>query len=317
MTKPKIKVAFIGAGYMTAEHLKAFADHSDVIIAGIYSRTIEKAIKLSLDYPGMMVYNSIEELHEKTKADIVVVSVPELSIYEVAMKCLDYTWMCLFEKPLGLDMKDSEAIYAFAKKKSAKAYVAFNRRQYSSTRTVLEDLDQSNNRRIIHILDQEDILVQRKKGVSEQLLQNWMYANSIHIIDYLTFFGRGKITGVENIVDFNYSDPSYVLAHISYDSGDIGIYEGIWNAPAPWMISVTTSSKRWEMRPVETASFQEYGSRQLNLTEKHPWDIQFKPGLRRQADEAVKAVKGLPHTLAGLDESMLTMQLISSIYGTK
>ena len=42
-----LKVAFIGAGYMAEEHMRAFASLSDVTIAGIHSRTRERADKLA------------------------------------------------------------------------------------------------------------------------------------------------------------------------------------------------------------------------------------------------------------------------------
>ena len=38
-----VKVAYVGAGYMAKEHIKAFADMPEVALAGIYSRTRERA----------------------------------------------------------------------------------------------------------------------------------------------------------------------------------------------------------------------------------------------------------------------------------
>ena len=47
MVKRQVSIAFIGAGYMTAEHIKAFADIPEVVISGNNSRTREKAEKIS------------------------------------------------------------------------------------------------------------------------------------------------------------------------------------------------------------------------------------------------------------------------------
>ena len=44
------KVAFIGAGYMAEEHLKAFSAQPEFEITGIYSRSILKAEKLAEKY---------------------------------------------------------------------------------------------------------------------------------------------------------------------------------------------------------------------------------------------------------------------------
>ena len=70
-----IKVAFIGAGYMTTEHLKAFSNLPGVNIAGIYSRTKERAIKLKADYPTLLICNSISELYKKLTPDLVIIAV--------------------------------------------------------------------------------------------------------------------------------------------------------------------------------------------------------------------------------------------------
>ena len=311
----KIKIAFIGAGYMTTEHLKAFADIEEVAITGIYSRTRSRAEKLAELYPNTIVCDSIDELYEKTKADIVVVSVPELVVTETAFLCFKYPWTCLFEKPLGLDLYEAEQISGAAKLMGSKVFVLLNRRQYSSTKKVLEDLGQSTDTRMIHVQDQEDIKVQQAKGVSQLLIDNWMYANAIHVIDYFCFLGRGEITKVENIIPWNPADPQHVIAKIEYSSGDIGLYHAIWNAPAPWMVAVNTPSRRWEMKPLEQASYQDYGSRKSNPVETAEWDIQFKPGLREQAQQAINAHKGMVHTMPTIEDSLATMQLVNKIYG--
>ena len=69
-----LKVAFVGAGYMAEEHMRAFASLPDVIIAGVYSRTRERAEKLAAVH-GTQVYDSVSDLYSKTKADLVVVTV--------------------------------------------------------------------------------------------------------------------------------------------------------------------------------------------------------------------------------------------------
>src|SRR2546425_867700 len=77
--------------------------------------------------------------------------------------------------------------------------LALNRRHYSSTRTVLDDVAKLQGQRLIHVYDQEDQIVARAAKQPELVVLNWMYANSIHVVDYLTILGRGRIVGVEPI----------------------------------------------------------------------------------------------------------------------
>src|SRR5262245_14433353 len=108
-TVPTTKVAFIGAGYMAEEHMRAFASLPDVSIAGIFSRTSAKAEKLAETH-ATKVFNSVEELYQETQADLVVVTVVELSMAEVASACFAYRWTVLLEKPAGYDLVDATRI---------------------------------------------------------------------------------------------------------------------------------------------------------------------------------------------------------------
>jgi predicted dehydrogenase len=309
------KVAFVGAGYMSSEHLKAFKNVPGVELAGIYSRTRSRAAKLAQEFGVPLVCDSVADLYEKTRADLVVVSVPELSVREVCLNTFQHPWVCLIEKPAGYDLLDAQRILADAAAKKRLAFVALNRRHHSSTRLVLADLAQQQGPRLIHVYDQEDQVAARKAGQPDLVVQNWMYANSIHMIDYLSILGRGNIISVNPIIPWTPESPRFVMAKISYDSGDIAIYEAVWNGPGPWAITVTTQEKRWEMRPLEHASFQSYGSRKLEPAPVHEWDTTFKPGLRVQAEEAVKAAMGKPHVLPSLEDAMKSMKLAAAIYG--
>jgi hypothetical protein len=69
------------------------------------------------------------------------------------------------------------------------------------------------------------------------------------------------------------------------------------------------------MRPLEQAAYQLAGQRKLEPVETHPWDQQFKPGLRLQAEEAVKAILGAETELPTLRDALKSMYLINEIFG--
>jgi len=314
-TTNSCKAAFIGAGYMTREHLKAFQDIDGVETSGIHSRTRIRAEKIATDFGVHSVCDSIAQLYEETKADLVVISVPELSVREVCLEAFKYPWTCLIEKPAGYDLVDANCILESSTAQKRNAYVALNRRHYSSTREVLDDLSKQHGPRLIHVYDQEDQIAARNAGQPELVVKNWMYANSIHVVDYLSILGRGEIVSVESVIPWTPETPCFVMAKIVYDSGDVGIYEAIWNRPGPWAVTVSTQQKRWEMRPMEQASFQAQGSRKMEPVAPHDWDVKFKPGLRVQAGEAVKAALGQAHSLPSLQDAFRSMNLVHSIYG--
>jgi predicted dehydrogenase len=314
-SKEKCVVAIVGAGYMAREHIRAFQDIPNVTIAGITSRTRLRAEALALEFNIPIVCNSIDELYKNTNANLVVVTVPELAANSVIHSCIEYPWTLLVEKPAGYNLADAEDIEAAAQAKNSRVYVALNRRYYSSTQKVLTDLKTMDGPRFIHVQDQEDQKRALQAGQPRVVVENWMYANSVHVIDYFTLFGRGQITAVTPVVAWNPDTPWIVIAKIEFASGDIGLYEGIWDGPGPWYVSVNTPEKRWEMRPLEQAAFQLAGQRKLESVESHSWDQQFKPGLRLMAEQAVAAAQGFETELPTLKDSLKSMQLVKSIFG--
>lgn len=310
----KIKVAFIGAGYMAKEHIKAFADIKEIELAGIFSRTRSKAEILAAEYGIATVCNSVAELYEVTKADLVIVSVPVLAVLDTCLEVFQHPWIALIEKPAGHNVSEAELLAGHAEREGRQAYVALNRRHYSSTTAVIKELDSVTGTRLVNVYDQEDLIAARNGGHPEVVLENWMYANAIHVVDYLNVFCRGAVISVEPIIRWTPEQPQFVAAKVIFSSGDIGLYQAIWNGPGPWAVTVTTQEKRCEMRPLEQATLQLNGSRKQEILPKTDWDTDFKPGLRAQAEEATKAVKGEDHLLPTLADAMKSMQLVKKIY---
>jgi len=307
----EIKVAVIGSGYMAQEHIKVFSSISGVQVVGIYSRTKSKAQSVATQFGLAVVAETISDLYEKTKADLLVVAVSEMSLYSVAKQAFQYPWLSLVEKPAGYNYENALLVKELSIRYQSQVFVSFNRRYYSSTRSILDELKQVEGQRLIQVYDQEEpLLLDRPSEVH----QNWMYANSIHVIDYLNILGRGEITRVVPVLHWVSENPGFVVAKIEYSSGDVGIYTAVWNAPGPWAVIVTTQEKRWELKPLEYASVQPRGSRELQSLPNHIWDTEYKPGLRMQAEEVIKALRGNAYKLVSLDESLETMRLVKDIY---
>jgi predicted dehydrogenase len=220
----------------------------------------------------------------------------------------------LIEKPAGHTVEEAELLAAQAGISRCKAYVALNRRHYGSTAAIMQELASVAGVRLVNVYDQEDIVAARNAGQPEAVLRTWMYANAIHIVDYLRIYCRGKVVSVEPVIKWNPVQPQFVVAKVSFSSGDIGIYQAIWNGPGPWAVTVMTHEKRCELRPLEESSVQINGSRRQELIPRSAWDTQFKPGLRSQAEEAVKAIKGQVHNLPTIEDALQTMKLVKDIY---
>ena len=308
-------IAFIGAGGMNREHSKAFASLPGVQLAGIHSRTREKADALAAECGIPLVTDSIAELYEKTKADLLVIAVPEMSIRSVAEQAFAFPWTILMEKPPGKDLDEALYLESLAQKHGRTIYVGLNRRFLGSTEAVLNDIDSRDEPRFVRVEDQQSLETARIIGHPEDIVQRWMYANSIHLMDYLRSLCRGSVKKITPITPWTPNAPTYVLAAVEFDSGDVGLYESTWNGPGPWTVTVNTPGRRWELRPLEQAKFINAGERALNEVAATDADKNFKPGFQRQAEEVLKAMRGEPSRAPTLASAIETMRMISAIFG--
>lgn len=316
MGNENISVAVVGAGSMAKEHIKAFSVLPNVKVVGITSRTRARAETLAKEFLVDCVADSIAELYEKTKADLLVITVPELMANAVAKVAFRFPWAVLMEKPAGYDLADAENIAAAASGRTAPVMVGFNRRFYSSTMAVQADLDsRATERRFIHVQDQQSYMEARKYNHPEPVVEKFMYANSIHLIDMIMAFGRGNVAKVDRITPWRGAETEHMLAYVEFDSGDSALYEGIWQGPGPWACAVSTIGRRWTMQPLEQATYQNAGERVRHTLEVSEDDKNYKPGFLLQAQAAVERAQGKPSAIASLQDSLATMRLIHQIFG--
>jgi hypothetical protein len=144
--------------------------------------------------------------------------------------------------------------------RSQPVLVGLNRRFLSSTQAALQDLSNRDAQRYIHVQDQQSFATAAKVGHPQQIVDNWMYANLIHLIDYLRLFGRGAVTHVVPLTRWDPGTTAVHLVQVNFESGDIRLYKGLWQGPGPWAVSVSTPEKRWKMRPLERVSYQNAGN---------------------------------------------------------
>jgi predicted dehydrogenase len=311
-----VSIAIVGAGGMAREHAKAFSSLPHVKVAGLTSRTRGKADALAGELGIPVVTDSVAELYERTHADLVIVAVPELSANPVAMQVLARPWAVLMEKPAGYDLRDAEAIAATAQGRPAPVMVGLNRRFYSSALRIKADLEtRRGEKRFIHVQDQQSYEEARRYNHPPEVVEKFMYANSIHLIDLIAFFGRGKVSRVQQVTPWKGEDTEVMLAYVEFDGGDTALYEGLWKGPGPWAANISTPAKRWIMQPLEDAIYQNAGERARHTIERSDDDKQFKPGFLLQAKAAVAKVRGEESTIPSLEDSLQTMRLINQMFG--
>lgn len=308
------KIAFIGAGYMAQEHIKAFQSIDGVMISGIMGRSEDKVNKLAKDYNIPFTAKTVAELYEGTLADALVIAVNELNSPAIINQALDFPWVILAEKPVSLDLNEAKEIEEKRAKLNRNIFVAMNRRHYASTRQSLTVLENDTGPRVVEVHDQENIIAAAASNSPKEVISSWMVANSIHLIDYFNIFCRGKLTEVNINKELDINDPFFTSSFLKYDSGDIGVYHAVWNAPGPWSVKVTTRHQMLEMRPLEGLEFQVFPEKRKQAVDLPQDDKTHKPGLLIQAFSLIAASKGLEHNLPSLKDYIATHRLVTKLY---
>src|ERR1041385_8795269 len=106
----RVRVGIIGAGNMGQEHARAFASVDGAHLVGVCSRTRSSADALAARFAIATVCDSVAELFDRAKPDIVVVAVPELAMSPVSRACFAFPWLVLLEKPAGYCLSEAQAI---------------------------------------------------------------------------------------------------------------------------------------------------------------------------------------------------------------
>lgn len=314
MTKKVINVSIIGAGYMAEEYLKVLSASPRYNVIGIFSRNIKKCENLKKNYNSLEIFKNISDMYSFTKSQLLIIACSAESTKSVATEATKYPWTILFEKPIGLNFYEYEEISTICSNRDSNAYVALNRRYYSSTQKLILMLNEIDSPRYINIYDQEDIEKLKLNKKNEEVIKNWMYVNSIHLIDYIDILARGSLSELKITDRWNQKSPNLVTARLVFNSGDIVNYHAIWNAPAPWEVKIFTRKNFFNLRPIERLSYINESSRELKNVEIDDLDLKYKPGLYLLIEEMYKCLNGLSHKVPSIKQNKKTMNYIKDIY---
>ena len=309
-----VRIAVVGSGYMAAEYIRAAEHVSNLEVIGICSRNLQTAQTLALEARIPFVTTNLKDLVLDTKPDVILVCVPELSTEQVLTQLMEFRIPIVAEKPIGLSLSQAKRIENLAIEADCSIYVALNRRFYSATEQALIEIEAENGKRFIRVIDQVNQVSARKSGQPDQVVKNWMFANSIHIIDYIQFLARGTVAKTENWKPFVAGDEQIIASQIEFSSGDVALYTCYWNMPARWSVDVSIGEKTWQFSPLESARVYTLQNRETKEFETSPFDHNFKPGLFRILQEIESLVAVGETKLTSLSIGNLTMELIEGIY---
>tara|TARA_B100001057_G_scaffold428096_1_gene453289 strand:+ start:11462 stop:12403 length:942 start_codon:yes stop_codon:yes gene_type:complete len=309
-----IKICLIGAGRMSVEHIRVFNKIKNVNISAISSRTKKKIIQIKKNYPSIKMYTDINKMINTENPDGIIIAVNENSLLDVCRKVFAFSQPLLIEKPIGYNLNQNQKILRLMNKyKKKNCYVALNRRYFNSTKNLLTNLSKDKGKKKIYINDQQYNLKKMYPHKANVILKNMMFANSVHLIDYVDILSKGKIKNVKSSIKRE-GKISNVLSNINLSSGDAITYKALWNKDSKWSVSVFTKRFFYELKPLEELKILNLKNLHIRKFPKNKLDTIYKPGFMLQAIDFIKMIKKKPHSLVDIKNNFNTTKLINKIY---
>lgn len=271
----------IGAGTIAQEYAKvltALGYSFQMIGRGEEkARQVEETLGYKVIRGGLDSY--IESTPEVPEAAIVATNLGSLAPNTIALLKFGVKRI-LCEKPGFLYPEECEKVAALAKENNADVYLAYNRRFFSSVLKAQEIIAEDGGVTSFSFEFTEWGHVIAKYNKPQGELQNWLYANSSHVIDLAFFLGGVPIKmDCYTAGELSWHKPAAFSGAGVTKSGALFSYQANWAAPGRWGVEVLTSQHRLYLRPMEILQIQNLGSVAINPVEiDDHLDKEFKPG---------------------------------------
>jgi myo-inositol 2-dehydrogenase / D-chiro-inositol 1-dehydrogenase len=131
---PRLRVAVVGTGaWWGRQHLRAFADRSDVNVVAVVGRSLAKARARS-KVVGARPYTDPVLMVERERPDLVSVCLPNQDHFETTLALIETGVPLFVEKPLAFDLAQADALLAAAETRNVFFAIDFNHRMATPVR---------------------------------------------------------------------------------------------------------------------------------------------------------------------------------------
>ena len=316
----RLRVAVIGAGNIAQQHLPVLTDHPDCEVAVLCDGNAAVLAETAQRFEIGEQAADADALLRRDDLDAVFVLVSVLQVAAVAGKFIAAGMPTFVEKPPGIYSADTARLAELAEKHGTVATVGLHRRFYSTTQAVRHRLAQQGPLATITVEAHGDFARLNRAKFPPLVRQRWAYANGIHALDLLRFFG-GEVDDIQSFQGrYGRYDgeawPDCHTAMLRFASGAHGRALLDHMAPGGYHYEVRcVGARATSGRSFGTAVVTVSGQPDQHL-ELDSQDQQYKAGFWRQ-DSAflagVRAGRQPPFPAVSLSDAHRTMQMIDQI----
>jgi predicted dehydrogenase len=111
-----MRIAIVGCGFVADYYVRTLQNHPELELIGIMDRVPERAAHFS-KYHSLPIYNTLEELLQDDRVQIVLNLTNPRNHYEVSKQCLEAGKHVYSEKPLAMDVAEAEELVVMAEQR--------------------------------------------------------------------------------------------------------------------------------------------------------------------------------------------------------
>lgn len=305
-----MKAILIGFGDIAERHLDVLKVHKCDVI-GILTKNYDKALIKSKKFGIANIYTSFQDALT-TECDFLMNLTSADKIASTMMELIPSRKPIFTEKPVGFSTKEIEQLIEQNNKFNCPIMVGTNRRFYSIFHKALEFLSK-NDKSIsaIKIEAPERFESMNNAKFNDTIRKNWMFANSIHSVDLIRFFG-GDVKSVEsnsNPNDFKFHAEGICENNIEFS------YSSDWNETKAWNITILADEIKIIFEPLEKGKIiTNHDEIKLNPSKE---DLEFKPGFFSQLSHFLEKTVGNNDTewpSSNLEDHRKSIKLVEDIF---
>ena len=306
----------IGSGGMAVEYLKVLqALDSNFRVIG---RSKESSKGFTSQTGIAVIDGGLDSFLNKNPRvpEYAIVCVGVDALAEVSTRLIQFgIKKILIEKPGALTKSEIKDLSHLAGLNSAKVFIAYNRRFYSSTKKAIEIIKNDGGLRSIHFEFTEWGHEIRNLKKTNVIKESWFLANSTHVVD-LAFYMAGLPAEMKAYIsgslDWHASSAIFSGAGLT-NKGVVFSYQANWSAPGRWGLEFLTDNNRLIFRPLETLEVMSKGSLNIEKVELDDnFDRRFKRGLYEMVN---RFINGKYEGMCTLEHQEEAWKFYSSIAG--
>lgn len=313
------KILILGSGFMSREYVRVLSDmEHEVTIVGRGANNIEK---LKADFPQFNYHTGgLEDFLQKNKGKF------DYAINAINISFLKQTTISLIkngvkqillEKPGDLYTEGLKELKKCADHYGVKISIAYNRRFYTSVKTLLQEAESDGGVQSVHFEFTEWVHTISPEMYDAESLKKWIISNSSHVID-----AAFAITGIPSEIHTVVRGKDKISWHPSgslFTGSGIGkngipfTYHSNWLSAGRWAIEVLTEKRRFYLKPMEKLQVQIKGSVAIEeFPIEDELDQKYKAGLYLQI---LAFVNHSYSSLVSIEEHIESMPFYDKIGG--